>query len=104
MCIRDSHDTLLGLVGDRRGVLSVDDHARAHRHGARGLRLGERRQGAIGSGCGNVDETLAAGAHRIQTRVVTEPRDLDAGLFGGAADAGARGHAHRSPLSTPRSV
>jgi hypothetical protein len=40
----------------------------------------------------DLDQALAAGAHRVEQRVVAEPRDLDADLLGGADDQGALGH------------
>jgi hypothetical protein len=78
------HHTLLGLLGDRRGEMGLDDHPvragdRAGRHGL-ALAL-------------DLDDALAAGACRVEERVVAEARDLDAELFGGADDQGALGHA-----------
>ena len=45
------------------------------------------------AGVGDVDQALAAGADRLEQRVVAEPRDLDADLLGGADHQRALGHA-----------
>ena len=87
------HHAVLGLVGHRRGVLGLDLHALADRDRAGGLRLGHRPQAAVRAGRRDLDQALAAGADRVEQRVVAEPRDLDAELLGGADDQGALGHA-----------
>jgi hypothetical protein len=69
------HDALLGLVGHRRRELGLDDHAVRHRDGARRHRLGLAL---------HLDQTLPAGADRVQERVVAEPRHLDADQLGSA--------------------
>ena len=76
------HHTALGLLGDRRGELRLDDHAVGAGDGAGGHRL------ALAL---DLDDALPAGAGRVEQRVVAEPRDLDAEQFGGADDQGALG-------------
>ena len=95
---QELHLAVLGLVGHRRGVLRLDRHALAGRGGARGHRLGHGPQRPVGARGRDLDHALAAGAHRVQQRVVTEPRDLHADLLGGADQQGALGDADGNPV------
>ena len=98
------HDALLRLVGDGRRQLGVDLHALGHRDGARGLRLRHRPHRAVRTRRRDVDEALAAGAHRLEERVVAEPRDLDPDLLGGPDDQGALGHPGLDAVDGQRDV
>ena len=71
------HHALLRLVGHRRGVLGLDDHAVGDRHGARGQRLALPL---------DLDQALPAGADRVEQRVVAEARDGDAEPLGDPDD------------------
>ena len=84
------HHAVLRLVGDRGGELGLDDHARHDRDGAGRLRLGHP---AAVAGVRDLHQALAAGGHRVEQRVVAEPRDLDAQQLGGPDDQRALGHA-----------
>ncbi len=66
------HHALLRLVGHLRRVLGAHDHAVGHRHRAAGLRLGHRAPAHL-----DLDQALAAGARRIEQRVVAEARHDD---------------------------
>ncbi len=83
------HHALLRLVGDRAGQLGLDHHARHHRGGAGRGRLGHAPAVAH---VGDLDQALAAGAGRVEQRVVAEPRDLDADLLGGPDQQGSLGN------------
>ncbi len=71
------HHAALRLLGHRGGQLRFDDHAVGAGDGARGHRF------ALAL---DLDDALAAGAGRIQQRMVAKTRDLDAEEFGGADD------------------
>ena len=90
------------LSATGRGQLGLDLHALGHRDGAGGLRLRHRPQRAVGAGRGDVDEALAAGADRLEQRVVAEPRDLDADLLGGPDHQGVLGHRHLDAVDGQR--
>ena len=77
------HHALLRLVGDRGGELGPDHHAVGDGGGAGRQRL------ALAL---DLDQALPAGAHRVEQRVVAEPRDLDADQLGGADHQRALGH------------
>lgn len=77
------HHATLGLLGDRGGQLGADLHPLGAGDGAGGHRL------ALAL---HLDDALAAGAGRVEERVVAEARDLDAEEFGGADHQGALGH------------
>ena len=81
-----SRNSMIPAAPCRRpgGGLGVHDHALGDRERAGGLRL---RAAAV-AGVGDVDQALAAGADRVEQRVVAEPRDLDADLLGGADHQG----------------
>src|ERR1700712_4159885 len=70
-------DAALCLLGLRRGVLGADDHALGDRRGARRERLALTV---------DVDEALTKSADRIEQRVVTEARNLDADRLGRTND------------------
>ena len=66
---QELHHAPLRLLRDRRGELGVHHHAL----GARGDAGGQRLVLAL-----DLDQALAAGADRIEQRVIAEPRDRDA--------------------------
>ena len=96
---RNSMIALLGLVGHLARRLGVDDHALGDRQRAGGLRLGEA---ATVAGVGDVDQALAAGADRLEERVVAEARDRDADLLGGPDHQGVLGDADLHPVDRQR--
>ncbi len=83
------HHAVLGLVRDGRGELGAHHHAL----GARGDARGHRLDLAL-----DLDQALAAGADRVEQRVVAEPRDLDAEQLGGPDDQHALRHRDLEPV------
>ena len=71
------------------GQLGLDHHAGHHGRGARRGGLGHA---AAVAHVGDLDQALAAGAGRVEQRVVAEARDLDAELLGGPDQQRALGH------------
>ena len=76
---QELHGPVLRLLGDRRGDLGLDDHARRDLEGAGRLRLGEA---AAVPGVGDLHQALAARTHGLEQRVVAEARDLHAHQLG----------------------
>ena len=74
---QELHHALLGDLGLGAGVLGLDLHVLGDIQRAGGLWLGHAF---------DLDQTLAAGGHRVQQRMVAEPGDLDAHLLGGPDD------------------
>ena len=77
------HDATLGLLRHGRAELGAHHHALGAHGGARGQRL------ALAF---HVDQALAAGADRVEQRMVAEPGDLDAEQLGGPDHQRALGH------------
>ena len=77
------HDATLGLLRDGRAELGAHHHAPGAHGGARGQRL------ALAF---HLDQALAAGADRVEERMVAEPGDLDAEQLGGPDHQRALGH------------
>ncbi len=98
------HHAVLGLFGHGGRVLRLDLHALTHDHRARSLRLRHGPHVSLAIGHRHVDQTLSAGADRVQQRVVAKARNLHADLLRSANHEGAFGHGHLDTVNGQRDL